>query len=109
MFLLRILQKKLRALVLPFIALLCLGYLGYHTFHGDRGLQAWIGLSDRLDALKREKAELQAQHSWLLHKASLLQRRIPDADMLDEVLRRRLYLGRADEIVIRYSTPLPED
>ena len=30
------------------IALLCLGYLGYHTVHGDRGLQAWIGLSDRL-------------------------------------------------------------
>lgn len=109
MYLLRILQKKLRALVLPFIALLCLGYLGYHTFHGDRGLQAWIGLSDRLDTLKREKAELQAQHSWLQHKASLLQRGNPDADMLDEALRRRLYLGRKDEIVIRYREPLPSE
>lgn len=107
MFTLRILQKKLRALVLPFIALLCLGYLGYHTVHGDRGLQAWIGLSDRLDALKREKAALRAQHSWLLHKASLLQQGKTDADMLDEALRRRLYLGRPDEIVIRYREPLP--
>ncbi len=109
MFLLRILQKKLRALVLPFIALLCLGYLGYHTFHGDRGLQAWIGLSDRLDALKREKVSLRAQHDWLLHKASLLKEGEPDADMLDEMMRRRLYLGRPDEIVIRYRTPLPRN
>jgi len=108
MFLLRISQKKLRALVLPCIALLCLSYLGYHTFHGDRGLQVWIGLSDRLAALKREKASLQAQHNWLLHKASLLQEGKSDADMLDEVLRRHLYLGRPDEIVIRYRTPLPE-
>ena len=108
MYLLRIVQKRLRALVLPAIALLCLGYLGYHTFHGDRGLQAWIGLSDRLDALKGEKVSLQAQHDWLLHKASLLQDGKTDADMLDEVLRRRLYLGRPDEIVIRYRTPLPE-
>ncbi|MCY4395213.1 MAG: septum formation initiator family protein [Rhodospirillaceae bacterium] len=107
MFWLHILQKKLRALVLPFIALLCLGYLGYHTFHGDRGLQAWIGLSDRLDALKREKVSLAAQHDWLLHKASLLQDGKPDADMLDEMMRRHLYLGRPDEIVIRYRTPLP--
>ena len=109
MFLLRIFQKKLRALVLPFIALLCLGYLAYHTVHGDRGLQAWIGLSDRLEALKREKADLRAQHSWLLHKASLLQRDRPDADMLDEALRIRLYLGRSDEIVIRYREPLPSE
>ncbi|MDE0147696.1 MAG: septum formation initiator family protein [Rhodospirillaceae bacterium] len=109
MYLMRILLNKLRALVLPFIALLCLGYLGYHTVHGDRGLQAWIGLSDRLDALKRERADLQAQHSWLRHKASLLQQDRPDADMLDEALRRSLYLGRRDEIVIRYREPLPSD
>jgi len=31
------------------------------------------------------------------------------ADMLDEALRRRLYLGRRDEIVIRYREPLPSD
>ncbi len=108
MFLLRILQKKLRTLVLPFIALLCLGYLGYHTLHGDRGLEAWIDLSERLDALKRERSALEAQHSWLMHKASLLNGRKPDPDMLDEALRQRLYLGRPDEIVIRYRTPLPE-
>ena len=109
MYLLRIAQKTLRALVLPVIVLLCLGYLGYHTIHGDRGLEAWIGLSDRLAALEREKVSLQAQHDWLLHKASLLQEGKPDADMLDEVLRRHLYLGRPDEIVIRYRTPLPEE
>ena len=108
MFLLRILQKKLRALVLPFVALLCLGYLGYHTFHGDRGLEVWIGLSERLDTLKRERVALKAQHGWLVHKASLLDGRNPDPDMLDEALRQGLYLGRPDEIVIRYRAPLPE-
>ena len=106
MILLRKLQRKLRALVLPSIALLCLLYLSYHTIHGDRGLEAWIGLSDRLEALTREKAALQTRHSWLLHKASLMQAGSPDADMLDEALRRRLYLGRPDEIVIRYRDPL---
>ena len=109
MYLLRLVLKKLRAVVLPFIALLCLGYLGYHTVRGDRGLQAWIGLSDRLDALKRERAGLKAQHGWLQHKASLLQQDNPDADMLDEALRRRLYFGRKDEIVIRYREPLPSE
>ncbi|MDE0703282.1 MAG: septum formation initiator family protein [Rhodospirillaceae bacterium] len=108
MFLLRILQNKLRALVLPFIALLSLGYLGYHTLHGDRGLEAWIGLSERLDALTRERAALKAQHGWLVHKASLLNGPDPDPDMLDEAMRQQLFLGRPDEIVIRYRTPLPE-
>ena len=109
MYLLHLLHRKLRALVLPFIALLCLGYLGYHTVHGDRGLQVWIGLSDRLATLKQEKTALQAQHGRLLHKISLLQEGNPDADMLDEALRSRLYLGRKDEIVIRYREPLPSD
>lgn len=107
--LLRILQKPPRALVLPFIVALCLSYLVYHTVQGDRGLQAWFSLSDRLVALKRERAELQARHSWLLHKASLLQHEKTDADMLDEAMRRSLYLGRPDEVVIRYREPLPSE
>ena len=108
MLLLRAIQRRLRALVLPFIAVLCLGYLGYHTIHGDRGLRAWIGLSERLDELKRDDAAARGQHNWLLHKASLLQQGKPDPDMLDEILRRRLFLGRPDEIVIRYRRPLPD-
>ena len=108
MLILRAIQRRLRALVLPFIAMLCLGYLGYHTIHGDRGLRAWIGLSERLDELKRDEAAARAQHNWLQHKASLLQQGKPDPDMLDEILRRRLFLGRPDEIVVRYRRPLPD-
>ncbi len=102
-------QQRLRALVFPSIVMLCLGYLGYHTVHGDRGVRAWIDLSDRLERLKREEAAIRAQHNWLLHRASLLQMENPDPDMLDEMLRRRLYLARPDEIVIRYRSPLPDE
>jgi len=96
-----------KSLILPMIAALCLSYLGYHTIQGDRGLRAWAALNNRLMDAQSRLDTTRAKHDWLVHKVSLLRPGKADPDMLDEILRRQLHLGRKDEIVIRYRKPLP--
>ena len=87
-------------LVKPLLWMLVAFYMGYHTFHGERGLFALMKdrhdmaqLQDELAKTKaeREKVELRVSH---LRDASL------DRDLLDEQMRRMLGVMHKGEIVI---------
>ncbi len=97
----------MKVIILPMIAALCLFYLGYHTIQGDRGLRAWTSLKNRQIAAQEQLNTTLRKHDRLVHKVGLMRLGQSDPDMLDETFRRQLYLGRKDEIVIRYRKPLP--
>ena len=87
-------------LMKPLLWMLIAFYMGYHTFHGERGLFAlmkdrreMVQLQDDLNKTKaeREKVELRVSH---LRDASL------DRDLLDEQMRRMLGVMHKGEIVI---------
>ncbi|MCY4192378.1 MAG: septum formation initiator family protein [Rhodospirillaceae bacterium] len=97
----------MKVIILPMIAALCLSYLGFHTIQGDRGLRAWALLKNRQIDAQEQLNTTRRKHDWLVHKVGLMRPGQSDPDMLDEAFRRQLYLGRKDEIVIRYRKPLP--
>ncbi len=88
------LAALLRRGVGPALFLACILYLGYHTVQGDRGLLAWLEMSDRVAALRVEVAEVRVERLVLEHRVSLLRPDSLDADMLEERVARVLNMAR---------------
>ena len=84
----------------PLMWMLVTFYMGYHAFHGERGLYALMRdrrevaqLSEELAKTKseREKMELRVSH---LRDGSL------DRDLLDEQMRRMMGVMHKGEVVV---------
>ncbi|WP_159585832.1 FtsB family cell division protein [Chelativorans xinjiangense] len=93
-------RRNTGRLIVPAITALVLTYFGFHAYQGDYGLNGKerlegriAGLEAKLDALHRERGDLEERVS-LLNDGSL------EKDMLDEQARRALNLVRENEIVI---------
>ena len=87
-------------LVTPLLATAFCSYFGYHSIHGDLGLNATQQFETRrierlaqLDELVKARKELERQVA-LMSDGSL------EKDMLDEKARYSLNVSRSDEIVI---------
>jgi cell division protein FtsB len=93
-------KRLSRQVAMPVIGIALLAYAAYHAIEGDRGLFAWIVLSQRLkeahalaDAVAAQKQEL-GNRVYRLSSSSL------DPDLLDERVRAMLDYARPDEVVI---------
>jgi cell division protein FtsB len=75
------------------VSLMC--YFGYHLVEGERGLLAWLRLTQ-----KTRLAELDGEREALDRRVSLLRPEHLDRDMLDERARATLNLVGPHEIVI---------
>ena len=84
----------------PVLGVCVVGYFVYHVIHGDRGLIAWLQLSQKLVTARLEVAETKIQWRTLEHRVSLLHPGSLDRDMLDERARVMLNYGHAEDIVI---------
>lgn len=93
-------RRRGRAIVGPVLAISLVGYFAYHLFAGDRGLIAWVQLSDRLRDSEATLAALDTEKQTLDHRVSLLRPDHLDRDMLDERARAVLNLAGPDEVVI---------
>lgn len=80
-------------------------YLGYHTVEGDRGLIAWLTLTDQIDTLEQQIAEKRADRLNLERRVAHLRRESLDLDLLEERARVVLNLGHPDDRIILESTP----
>ncbi len=80
--------------------LLVLFYLGFHALSGERGLYAWFKESRRLEALKAELADIQAERAELDGRVRALSSNSLDLDMLDEQARKVLGYAAPDEVVV---------
>ena len=96
--------KRGRIAIVPALYLGFACYLGYHTIQGDRGLVAWMTLSDRIETMEAEIATASAERVQLERRVSYLRRESLDLDLLEERARVVLNLGHPDDRIILEST-----
>ncbi len=72
----------------------------YHSIEGDRGLVAYLRLTEQIQPARSQLTEVVAQRKALEQRVGLLRPNQLDPDMLDERARLLLNLARPDEIVI---------
>jgi cell division protein FtsB len=93
-------KKRTRAAIAPFLLILMVGYFGLSFVQGDRGLLAWIRLSDEIALVQADLADLMVHRTRMEHRIQLLRANGLDLDMLDERARALLGFAHKDEIVI---------
>ena len=101
----REIRKRVRALTWPVIAIMVTGYFGYHLVEGDRGLRAWVRLSQELRQAQDQSTVASAKHAELQHRVMHMRADHVDPDLLESQIRKTLDVLRPDEIVI----PMPTD
>jgi cell division protein FtsB len=100
MFILAAIRRRARFVVGPLIGLSLIGYFGYHLVEGDRGLVAWMRLSQQIREANTTLAELRSEREALDRRVSLLRPEHLDRDLLDERARATLNYAAPNEIVI---------
>jgi cell division protein FtsB len=100
MIVLREMRRRARVLIAPVLGLAVIGYFGYHLFEGERGLRAWLHVTQDLRIANENLAAIQAERAALEHRVSHLRADHVDPDLLDAQVRKTLDVGAPDEIVI---------
>ncbi|MBM3518648.1 MAG: septum formation initiator family protein [Alphaproteobacteria bacterium] len=93
-------RRRLRLVVVPAACALIGVYFGYHLVQGDRGLVAWLDLSQRIKRSETRLEVLSAERAERERRVALLRPDSLDRDLLDEQARRLLGVGHADEVVL---------
>jgi len=100
MILLRELRRRARFVVVPIAGMALTGYFAYHLVEGDRGLVAWVQLTEQIHAENANLEALKAERAAFDLKVANLRPDHIDPDLLDERVRNTLNLVAPDEIVI---------
>jgi cell division protein FtsB len=100
MMVLREMRRRARALVGPVLGLALIGYFAYHLVEGDRGLFAWLRVTQELHSAKKTLENVTAEREALDHRVSHMRSARVDPDLLDTQVRKTLDVAKPDEIVI---------
>jgi len=96
-------RRRLRAVTGPALGFALVGYFAYHLCAGERGLLAWLQLSQELRDAEATYSAVHAEERAMENRVSLLRSDHLDPDMLDERARAVLHLGGPNEVIV----PLP--
>jgi cell division protein FtsB len=99
MFLMDAIRLRARVIVGPILGITLVVYFAYHLVQGDRGLIAWLRLTQEIDEAHATLTTVEAQRQPLEHRVGLLRDQV-DPDLLDESARASLNLGGANEVVV---------
>jgi cell division protein FtsB len=100
MSILREIRRRSRLIIGPVLGISLCGYFAFHLVEGDRGLLAWLRLTQQLREAKATLAEAEAERGTLERHVQLLRPEHLDRDMLDERARSQLDLVGRNDIVI---------
>jgi len=103
----REMRRRAKVLVAPVLGLALIGYFAYHLVEGDRGLRAWMRLTQELRSAKAGLADVTAERVRLERRAANMRPDHLDRDLLDTQVRRMLDVAAPDEIVIIQPPPKP--
>src|SRR6185437_9852219 len=92
-------RQRARVIIGPILGISLVAYFAYHLVQGDRGLIAWLRLTQQINEAHMTLAQVQAERDPLAHRVSLMRDRL-DPDLLDETARSSLNLVGSDEVVI---------
>jgi cell division protein FtsB len=100
MVVLREMRRRGKALVGPMLGIALTGYFAYHLAEGERGLRAWVRLTQELRLAKDHAAALSAERAEIEHRVWHMRPDHVDPDLLDVQVRRTLDVLKPDEIAI---------
>jgi cell division protein FtsB len=100
MIVLREMRRRGKVLVAPVLGLALTGYFAYHLVEGDRGLRAWVRVTQELRVSQQNLAQVSTERAALEHRVSHMRPDHVDPDLLDSQVRKTLDLAAPDEIVI---------
>ena len=99
------LRKRIRLVAGPILGISLVFYFAYHLVQGDRGVLAWLRLSQQLKEAQATLAATRAERDALGGRVAQLRPEHLDRDMLDERARATLNLAGPNEMVILRSAP----
>jgi cell division protein FtsB len=94
------LQKRLRQVIAPVIGACVFGYFVYHAVQGDRGIMAWVQISQQLTESRSTLAVLAVEREEIQRRVSLLSPSSLDPDLLDEQARTMLNVAEPDDRLV---------
>jgi cell division protein FtsB len=100
MIVLREMRRRAKVLAPPIMGLALTGYFAYHLVEGDRGLRAWVQVTQELRLAKENLSTVVADRAALEHRVSHMRPDHVDPDLLDAQVRRTLDVAAPNEIVI---------
>ena len=100
MIVLREMRRRAKVLIGPVLGLALTGYFAYHLVEGDRGLRAWMRITQELRQAKSNLADVAAERATLDRRVANMRPDHLDPDLLDTQVRRNLDVAAPDEIVI---------
>ena len=100
MIVLREMRRRAKVLIAPVLGLALTGYFAYHLIEGDRGLRAWMRITQELRQAKSNLAEVAAERAALDRRVANMRPEHLDPDLLETQVRRNLDVAAPDEIVI---------
>ena len=100
MIVLREMRRRAKVLVAPVLGLALTGYFAYHLVEGDRGLRAWMRITQELRQAKSNLADVATERAALDRRVANMRPDHLDPDLLDTQVRRNLEVAAPDEIVI---------
>ena len=95
-----ILRRRAHSVIAPLLGALFVGYFAYHAVQGDRGLLAYLRLTQEIRKAEITRDLIQAERYVIEKHVRLLRPDALDPDMLDERARVMLNLGRPDELIV---------
>ncbi len=93
-------QTVRQRLVVPTIAIVLLGYFGFHALNGEFGLVGRARIDREIAELEATLATVRAEREGLAHRVTQLRPESLDPDMIDERARQSLNLVHPDELAI---------
>ena len=93
-------RRRSRHIIGPVAGITLFGYFAYHVVQGDRGLIAWLKLSQQVETAQIQYDETAALRTEFAHRVGLLQPQSLDPDLLEERARSVLGLAHRDDIII---------
>jgi cell division protein FtsB len=100
MIVLREMRRRAKVLIAPVLGLALTGYFAYHLVEGDRGLRAWMRITQELRQAKSNLADVAAERTVLDRRVANMRPDHLDPDLLETQVRRNLDVAAPDEIVI---------
>lgn len=97
-------RQRARLIVGPILGVTLVVYFAYHLVQGDRGLLAWLRLSQQINEAHQTLDQIKTAEAPLAEHIALMRNRI-DPDLLDQQVRATLDLIGPNEVVVFKSSP----
>lgn len=101
----RDIKRRFSQAIAPAVAIALMGYFIYHVIQGDRGILAWLQLTQELDVAQAELTELQSRRQRLEGKVKGLRPESLNRDLLEQQVRQFLGYSHPDEMVVILDEP----